>query len=599
MPEFDELCGKAAAWIAGDPDRHTREELSRLVEKAKTDVEALTVLADRFAGSLEFGTAGLRGVMAPGPNRMNRAVVIRAARGLIDYLNATLAAGQPLVVIGNDARYWSRQFAIDTAAVVTAAGGRALLLPDLLPTPVLAYAVRALNADAGVMVTASHNPAADNGYKVYLGGRCVADPQRGVQIVPPYDSQIAEAIAATPTAIDIPRADSGWTDLGPEIVELYTLSIAGSDGDESPQLFIDPVFGVQTSPQVCANAAAGDIDPPPSALIRIVHTAMHGVGSGIAREALRLAGFADVVSVAAQQQPDPDFPTVPFPNPEEPGAIDMALALADKVNADVVIANDPDADRCAVAVDDPRTGWRMLHGDELGAVLGEELAASISNPNPASGPVFASSIVSSRLLGQIAKAHGIRHTPTLTGFKWMGRVPGLAYAYEEAIGYCVRPDLVHDKDGLATAVLAARLVARLKAEGRTIIDLLDDLARQHGLYLTSQLSGRFSDLSLIPKTMAKLRQAPPSTLAGSRVCEVSDLADGYQGLPPTDGLVLTTGQNDRVIVRPSGTEPKVKCYLEVILPVDPDASFEALTQIRTTAKARLEEIKADLAAALF
>jgi phosphomannomutase len=503
---------------------------------------------------------------------MNRAVVIRAARGLVDYLRAQLSDGPaPSVVIGNDARHHSRQFAVDTAAVVTAAGGRALLLPSELPTPVLAYAVRALAADAGVMVTASHNPAADNGYKVYLGGRMAADAERGVQIVPPHDAAIAAAIAAAPSAAQIERAAAGWTDIGDDLRQRYIAAIA-------------------------APPPGPAVSPAPAAPIRIVHTSMHGVGHATAMAALAQAGFDDVVAVAEQRRPDPDFPTVAFPHPEEPGAIDLALAYAADHAADLVIANDPDADRCAVAVADPRSGWRMLHGDELGALLGETAARrAAAGGAPA---VLASSIVSSRQLAAIARSHGLAHQTTLTGFKWLGRVPDLAFAYEEAIGYCVRPDLVRDKDGLSTAVAVARLAAGLKAAGRTIADRLDDLARRHGLYLTSQWSVRVTDLGQIAAVMARLRREPPAVLAGAPVTRQADLAEGFDGLPPTDGVWLSTAAGDRVVVRPSGTEPKVKCYLEVVRPVEPTASFDALTAARTAARRRLAAIEADLKAAL-
>jgi phosphomannomutase len=574
MPDLAALTAQADRWIAGDPDPATRAELATLVAQADADPEAFDDLADRFAATLQFGTAGLRGRMAAGPNRMNRAVVIRAARGLIGYLLEQLPGASPVVVIGNDARHHSREFAVDTAAVVTAAGGEALLLPSQLPTPVLAYAVRALGADAGVMVTASHNPPADNGYKVYLGGRMVPDAERGVQIVPPHDGAIAAHIAAAPAAADVPRAEGGWRDLDDSVWEAYVEAIA--------------------APEILPSAQA---DSCQRDAVRIVHTSMHGVGHVTALAALRRAGFGNVTPVAAQRDPDPDFPTVAFPNPEEPGAIDLALAAAAEVGADVVIANDPDADRCAVAVNDPRSGWRMLHGDELGAVLGEDAAVTLSAAQDlvsAPPPVLVNSIVSSRQLGRIAAHHGVAYQPTLTGFKWMGRVPGLAYAYEEAIGYCVRPGLVRDKDGLSTAVAVARLVARLKGAGRTVVDLLDDLARRHGLYLTGQLSARFDDLDQIPATMARLRAHPPATLAGSPVVELADLGDGYQGLPPTDGVLIRTGRDDRVVIRPSGTEPKVKCYLEVVTPVPADAAFGTLTAIRAEARARLDEIKADL-----
>ncbi len=599
MASSDEV----TAWMAADPDPDDQQELRDLAEQAESDPGALAELQDRFAGTLEFGTAGLRGAMAAGPNRMNRAVVRRAARGLIDYLNSHVET--PVVVIGNDARHHSREFAEDTAAIVTAAGGQAWLLPDRSPTPLLAYAVRHLGADAGVMVTASHNPARDNGYKVYLGGRLVDDHESGVQIVAPQDAAIAACIAAAPAANQIPLAGD-WGDLGPDLLDSYLAAVAG------------------------------DGSGPGSAPIRIVHTAMHGVGSAPALAALARAGFSDVHPVPAQQKPDPDFPTVAFPNPEEPGAIDLALELACQVEADVVIANDPDADRCAVAVNDPRAGWRMLHGDELGAVLGEDAAGRIQQsedavrtevvgrsgdtagqsgcaagsgtasrpgavPAQAQTPaaVLVNSIVSSRQLEAIAASHGLPHARTLTGFKWMGRVPDLAYAYEEAIGYCVRPDLVRDKDGLSTAVAVARLVARLKAEGRTLNDLLDDLARCHGLYLTSQLSVRFADLSEIPRTMERLRTAPPTALAGSPVTAVADLAEGYDSLPPTEGVFLLTQDNDRVIVRPSGTEPKIKCYLEVVRPVAPDASFAQLTGVRQLAEDRLAVITVEMNTTLF
>ena len=560
---------KVAQWIAGDPDTLTRDEITALVAAAKNDQGAAAELADRFAGNLQFGTAGLRGKMAGGSNRMNRAVVIRAAAGLISYLKALIqdTTTHPVrVVIGNDARHNSRQFALDSAAVITAAGAHTLLLPDPVPTPLLAYAVRHLEADAGVMVTASHNPAQDNGYKVYLGGRAVSPAECGAQIVPPHDAAIAAQIERADPAAEIPRAENGWEDLASDFATEYIQAIS--------------------------------TDELPAAPIRIVHTAMHGVGSQIALPAMQLAGFTDVIPVAAQRDPDPDFPTVSFPNPEEPGAIDLALALAKSNNADVVLANDPDADRLAVAVNDPRSGWRMLHGDELGAVLGAAIAARTSAAE-ASHMVFVNSVVSSRLLSKIAAARGIRHETTLTGFKWMSRVADMVYAYEEAIGYCVRPDLVRDKDGLAAAVQIARLVARLKAENRSLIDLLDDLARQHGLYLTSQLSARFDDLTQIPQTMARLRSQPPQSLAGARVDKIVDLSQGSAALPPTDGILITTKRDDQVIVRPSGTEPKVKCYLEVVTPVTPDATFYELTNLRADAKQRLEQLKSDVDKALF
>lgn len=549
---------QARAWLADDPDPATRAELQTVLDAAATgDDAAAADLADRFAGILQFGTAGLRGAIGAGPNRMNRAVVIRAAAGLAAYL---LAARTPVngarhrVVIGYDARYRSFDFATDTAAVLTAAGIEALVLPRLLPTPVLAFSVRRLSADAGVMVTASHNPPQDNGYKVYLGG-----PDGGSQLVAPADAEIAAHIDAVTSVASVPRAPDGWAEIGEDVVTAYLASAAG----------------------VAAPGGPRDL--------RIVHTSLHGVGGVTAGEALIGAGFTDLHTVAEQAEPDPDFPTVAFPNPEEPGAIDLALALAQRVEADIVIANDPDADRCAVALPARSgDGWTMLHGDEVGALLGEHLAARGRTG------VLANSIVSSRLLGRIAAAHGLPHAETLTGFKWISRVPGLTYGYEEALGYCVDPESVRDKDGISTAVLVAELAASTSAAGRTLWDVLDDLAVAHGLHTTDQLSVRVEDLSLIAAAMARLRSAPPSSLAGSSVVTADDLLAGDGGLPPTDGLRYVTADSTRVVVRPSGTEPKLKCYLEVVVPV----AGGDVPAARTTARDRLAAVRTDIGAAL-
>jgi phosphomannomutase len=561
--------------MANDPDEISRLELAKLLEDATSDSAALAEIEDCFAGSLQFGTAGLRGKLGPGPNRMNRAVVIRTAHGLIDYLFDLLhndkSPRPPRVVIGNDARSGSRQFAIDTAAVVVAAGGEALLLPDPVPTPVLAFAVRCQDADAGVMVTASHNPAADNGYKVYLGARSVSEPERGTQIVGPHDTEIAKRIDAAPPASQIKLTEAGWKELGREAITDYTTTIS-----ESGRLL---------------EAAL----PHPMKQPKVVHTAMHGVGGQIALAALKQAGISDVTSVPEQAEPDPSFPTAPFPNPEEPGALDLGLRWAEGVDADVLLANDPDADRLAVAVVDPHIdGWRALSGDELGAVLGEILATGLEG-SPDTQLTFASSLVSSRLLGKIAGHHGLRHQTTLTGFKWLARVPHLAYAYEEAIGYCLRPDLVRDKDGLSAAVVVATLAGKLKAADRTTLDVLDDLARRHGLHLSGQLSVRLDDPDEIARRVDAIVSSPPPSLADSPVAKTVDLSQGYDGLPPTEGVLLLTERDDQVVIRPSGTEPKVKCYLEVIEPVAPDADFDDLGKARKSAGKRLEKIKEQLA----
>jgi len=576
--DLTKLLDQATVWVSGDLDVNDKAEISALVAAARTGsggkrspaaLAAIAQLQDRFAGNLEFGTAGLRGEMAAGPNRMNRAVVARAAAGLAAFLKEALPGKKPRIVIGYDGRHRSEQFARDTAAIMAAAGVEAYLLPRMLPTPVLAYAVRRLPADAGVMVTASHNPAADNGYKVYLGGRVVRDSGQGSQIVPPYDGKIAAKIAEAPPANAIPMAQGGYLQLGDDIVEEYVKAVEALS-DNAPRN------------------------------LRIVTTSMHGVGGEVLNRVLADTGFEDVFPVPEQLDPDPDFPTVAFPNPEEPGAIDMALALAADVNADLVIANDPDADRCAIGVFDPRAGdggaWRRLHGDEVGALLGYAAAHSAAATD--SDATLANSIVSSRLLGRIAAKADLNYKNTLTGFKWISRTPNLVFGYEEALGYCVDPASVHDKDGISAALVIAQLANELKAEGRTLIDLLDDLAREHGLFLTDQLSLRYEDLSKIAATMKKLRANPPATLVGSPVVENVDLAQGYNGLPPTDGVLLRASDDTRVIVRPSGTEPKVKCYLEVVHPVESDADFDRVTEARTSAQKVLDDLKAEMAEVL-
>ncbi|OFE14541.1 phosphomannomutase [Humibacillus sp. DSM 29435] len=519
-----ELKAAALAWRDDDPDPTTRTEIDDLLARVEAgDAAALDDLADRFCGTLEFGTAGLRGAIGAGPNRMNRSVVIRAAAGLTAYLQREVAVTHPVVVIGYDARYNSDVFARDTAAVVVAAGGRALLLPQPLPTPVLAFAIRHVGADAGVMVTASHNPPQDNGYKVYLGD--------GSQIVPPADALIAAHITAVDRVADVPRAADGAETFGEGLQDAY----------------LDAVVSV--------------VDPDSPRDLSVVHTSLHGVGHATVHDAFVRAGFAAPVVVDEQAVPDPDFPTVAFPNPEEPGAIDLALAKAVEVGCDLVIANDPDADRCAAAVRDPAVnGWRMLRGDEVGTLLGAHLVSRGVSEHD----VFACSIVSSRMLAGIARAAGIRHEETLTGFKWIARVDGLRYGYEEALGYCVAPEIVRDKDGVSAALLLAELAAGLKAEGATLLDLLDDLSVTHGVHLTDSFSVRVSELAQIEVLMGRLRAQQPSSLAGVAIEGIDDLARGDGGLPPTDGLRYRFADRSRVIVRPSGTEPKVKVYLEVI-----------------------------------
>ena len=549
------LLERAISWRDDDPDEATRAELDAVLEAAQWgDAEAGADLADRFVGMLEFGTAGLRGALGAGPNRMNRSVVIRAAAGLTAYLKET--SPQPLVVIGLDARHNSDVFAEDTAAVVVAAGGRAMLLPRPLPTPVLAFAIRHLGADAGVMVTASHNPAQDNGYKVYLGD--------GSQIVPPSDAQIAAHIAEVELVADVPRATSGWTTLNDDVLDAYL------------------------------DAAAAVVVPGGARELSVVHTALHGVGSDVIVAAFARAGFSAPIVVPSQAEPDPEFPTVVFPNPEEPGAIDAALALAARERADLVLANDPDADRCAVAVPDPAattpanpSGWRMLRGDEVGSLLGAHILAR----GVGADDVFANSIVSSRLLAAMAADAGIRHEETLTGFKWISRVVGLRYGYEEALGYCVDPHQVRDKDGVSAALMLAEMAAGLRTQDRSLLDVLDDLAVTHGVHATDSFAVRVDDLSLIGALMSRLRKQRPTDVGGVPVALIEDLAEGSEQLPPTDGLRYHLADDSRVIVRPSGTEPKLKVYLEVIVPVEVATDLAAA---RAEAAARLERVGASL-----
>ncbi|GAA5148189.1 phospho-sugar mutase [Nocardioides marinquilinus] len=555
--EVDALLQRARAWAADDPDDVTRAELESLVDAVDGgDDAAAADLADRFDGTLEFGTAGLRGALGAGPNRMNRVVVTRAAAGLAAYLRDTLPHPGP-VVIGYDARHNSDVFARDTAEVMTGAGLTAHVLPRPLPTPVLAFAIRELGCAAGVMVTASHNPPQDNGYKVYLGD--------GSQIVPPADAEIAARIEAVGRVADVPRGPAGRV-LGEDVVDRYLDTVAGLAAD-GPR----------------------DLD--------LVYTPLHGVGAAPVLQVLETAGFSEPRVVEQQEQPDPDFPTVGFPNPEEPGAMDLALELAAATGADLVVANDPDADRCAAAVPGD-TGWRMLRGDEVGALLAHQLLTSGREGT------YATSVVSSTLLSKMAAAAGQPYAETLTGFKWISRAEGLAFGYEEALGYCVDPEHVRDKDGVSALLLLCELAARLKAEGRTLLDVLDDLAAAHGLHATDQVSVRVSDLALIGQAMARLRDRPPSELGGLAVEGVDDLARGSvetTGLPPTDGLRFRLADGARVVVRPSGTEPKLKCYLEVVVPVEQGRDGEradAVEGARITAAARLDAIGGDVRAAL-
>jgi phosphomannomutase len=532
-----ELRDRAFRWIADDPDQATRTELQQVAARAMGgDQAAVDELADRMNGTLAFGTAGLRGPVRAGSNGMNRAVVLRATYGVAVWLTHKGHSGGT-VIVGRDARHGSAEFAEAAAAVLSAAGFVVRTMPGPLPTPMTAFHVRALGAVAGIQITASHNPPADNGYKVYTDD--------GAQIVPPDDSLIETGIREAPPAVSVPVTPgaSPLADVSGYVARIATLP----------------------------RGTARDL--------RVVLTPMHGVGGETALEALHAAGFPDVRLVEPQAAPDPDFPTVAFPNPEEPGAADLLLGFASEVDADLAIALDPDADRCALGVRD-RDGWRMLRGDETGVLLGSHVLSTVDRPDP----LVASTIVSSSMLSHIAAAHGARHVETLTGFKWLMRAgDGLVFAYEEALGLSVDPDHVRDKDGISAAVVACDMAATLKASGRTLLDVLDDLYTAHGVHLTDQISLRFADVSAMLPLVAGLRSAPPEQLCGVPVTEDGPAAD----------IVRLRGEGLRVVVRPSGTEPKVKAYLEIVTPVT-----GSLADARTQATARLATLRDEVTALL-
>ena len=531
-----ELKAEVQAWIADDPDPKTAAELSALLE-----LNDEKTLKTYFSGFLQFGTAGLRGPVGPGPSCMNRAVVGRTAAGIASYMKAR---GMNRVVIGRDARYGSEDFTNESAEIFAGAGFEVFVLPRPLPTPVLAFATQYLKCDVGVMVTASHNPPQDNGYKVYIGPSADGVDYAASQIITPTDSLIAKEIASIVSLSSTPRGKS-WTVIEEELISEYvrrTALIATRPGD-----------------------------------LKIVYTAMHGVGTEIAQRVFNHAGFATLILVDEQCTPDPDFPTVAFPNPEEPGAIDLALKKARDFGADLVIANDPDADRCAAAVNDPKFGWRMLRGDELGIIFGEWIARTHSHGS------FANSIVSSSALSKVAAHYSIDFKEVLTGFKWIAKVEDLAFGYEEAIGYAVDSETVNDKDGISAALLLAHIASELRAQGLTLLDLLDQVWARHGFHGTEQISIRVADMSRITQLLAGIRKNPPTHIAGRAVLSIDDLAEPKDGLPPTDGLRLWIDGGIRMIVRPSGTEAKMKCYLEVISK-DAESSQILLDQLRQPVK---------------
>lgn len=564
MSEATSLLATAEAWLAQDPDDETRAELAGLVERARvSDDVAVAELHDRFDTRLQFGTAGLRGRIEAGSNRMNRVLVSQAAAGLAAYLLEQAPAGvTPSVVIGYDGRKNSAVFASDTAELMAGAGVRAILLPRLLPTPVLAFAVRFFDASAGVMVTASHNPPADNGYKVYLGGE-----HHGSQIVSPADAAIAAhigRIAETALVQDLPRSD-GFEIAGEDVVDAYVAETAA-----------------------VAPAPAGG-------QLRVVYTAMHGVGWETTRRVLETAGYPAPELVSEQIDPDPTFRTVSFPNPEEPGALDLSFATARAVGADLIIANDPDADRLAIAIPDDAapSGFRRLTGNEVGLLLGwraAQAARAALDGDAAPEGTLACSIVSSPALRIVAEAHGLEFRETLTGFKWISRTPGMLFGFEEALGYLVNPGTVRDKDGISAAVAFLGLATASAQAGESVAGLLDRFADTFGSFGSDQISIRYTELSRIGEVMAGLRALPPTELAGARVTRIDDLADGFEALPPSDVLRVWLDDGTRVMIRPSGTEPKLKVYVDV-QSADGDAAERA-----ATVTARLAALRTDLTA---
>jgi phosphomannomutase len=545
------LVAAARAWRDQDPDAETRDELDAVLAAAEAgDAAATADLRDRFGTRLAFGTAGLRGALGAGSARMNRVLVAQAAAGFAAFLTGRESA--PSIVIGWDGRKNSAVFARDTAEIMAAAGVRTTILPRALPTPVLAFAVHHLDVSAGVMVTASHNPARDNGYKVYLGG-----VDAGSQIVAPVDAEIAARIddAATRPVTDLPRSDD-YAEAGDDLVGEY----------------------VRLTAALAGTAAAGT-QP------RVVYTAMHGVGWEVARRVFAQAGFAEPIPVSEQSAPDPGFPTVAFPNPEEPGALDLAFATADRVEADLVIANDPDADRLAVAVP-TADGWRRLSGNEVGALLGWR-AAERARRDDVDG-TLAASIVSSPALREVARRYGLDYVDTLTGFKWVSRVGGLLYGYEEALGYLVDPAKVRDKDGISAAVDVLALASELASSGSTIAEHLTAFDAEFGAYASSQISLRVDDLAEIGRLTSRLREAPPAAVGQHRVDRIDDFRDGFGGFPAGDVLRLWFTDGSRVIVRPSGTEPKLKVY------IDSSSSEGDAVARRATAEAAVADLDAGM-----
>ena len=544
---METLFTTAQNWLNQDPDQETRVELEQLIAKAKAGkADAQAELANRFNGRLQFGTAGLRGRLQAGSMGMNRVLVAQAAGGLAEYLKGY--DKEPSIVIGYDGRKNSDVFARDTAEIMAGAGIKAYLLPRKLPTPVLAYAIQYFDTTAGVMVTASHNPPEDNGYKVYLG-----KANGGGQIVSPADKEIAALIdkVAAGNIADLPRSQN-FTVLSDEIVDAYI-------------------------------AKTASLAKEPACDINYVYTAMHGVGYEVLSKTLAKAGLPQPHIVAEQIWPDGTFPTVNFPNPEEKGALDLAIEVAKKHNAEFIIANDPDADRLAVALPDAEGNWKPLHGNVIGCYLGWYLAKQYHAQGKKG--VLACSLVSSPALAEIAKKYGFDSEETLTGFKYIGKVNGLLFGFEEALGYLVDPDKVRDKDGISAAIVFLDLVRSLKKEGKTLADYAADFTKEFGAYVSGQISIRVSDLSEIGKLMSALRHNPPAEVGGFKVATFLDHTKTDR---QSDILVFVLENGSRLIARPSGTEPKIKFYLDA-RGTDPKNADEVLAQFDESVRVLLRQ----------
>jgi phosphomannomutase len=538
------LLHRVETWIEQDPDAETRAELTELLNRAREhDAQAHTELQERFSGELKFGTAGLRAQLGAGPTRMNRVVVMHTSAGFANFLLRRSQAGEasnpPSVVIGFDGRKNSEVFARDAAEIFAGAGLRAILLPGPLPTPVTAFAVRHFHASAGVMVTASHNPPRDNGYKVFLG-----DADAGSQIIPPADAEIAEAIravAATESAQDLPRS-RGYEHADNSVIAAYIAETAA------------------------AVRAGGNHDSERSGSLTVAYTAMHGVGSPVAQKVFAAAGLPEVVVTPEQDRPDGAFPTVTFPNPEEPGALDLAFRTARECSADLVVAHDPDADRLAIALPDPDSdnGYRALTGNQLGLLLGARMAERhhrTADPNDAP-PALACTIVSSPGLRAIAEYYGYNYSETLSGFKWVSRVPNLIFGFEEALGYLVHPQIVHDKDGISASAEVIAFARELRASGRTLWDALTDVYETFGYFTSSQITVRLENPAAVDVLADRLRQNPPRVLGGVSVTRVMDLLVPGNAEIPANVLRYDLADGSRLMIRPSGTEPKLKLYLD-------------------------------------